>query len=257
MAEADATQCGFCTPGFVMSAYAFATGGEKPDLETIHDALAGNLCRCTGYRPIVEAMGKVAGLLHEPASPPPARTTSATFDDRFFAPRSLADLLALRARHPEALLLAGATDLGLLASRARTPPRSVIHLAHVPELTMIAEGKEEITIGAAVAYARAMPVLIAAFPALRTYLARLGSRQIRTLGTIGGNVGTASPIGDMPPVCWRSGLGSSSCRCAGRASCRWKSSSSTIARRRWRRTRSSKVSRCRACRRAKSSSATR
>ena len=67
MAEADATQCGFCTPGFVMSAYAFAAGGEKPDLETIHDALAGNLCRCTGYRPIVEAMTRIAGLPIEPA----------------------------------------------------------------------------------------------------------------------------------------------------------------------------------------------
>ena len=68
MAEADATQCGFCTPGFVMSAYAFAAGGEKPDPETIHDALAGNLCRCTGYRPIVEAMTRIAGLPIEPAA---------------------------------------------------------------------------------------------------------------------------------------------------------------------------------------------
>ena len=67
MAESDATQCGFCTPGFVMSAYAFAPGGEKAELDTIHDALAGNLCRCTGYRPIVEAMTKVAGLAVEPA----------------------------------------------------------------------------------------------------------------------------------------------------------------------------------------------
>jgi xanthine dehydrogenase small subunit len=200
MAEADATQCGFCTPGFVMSTYAFATGGEKPDLETIHDALAGNLCRCTGYRPIVEAMGRVAGLAPEPATALPPRTASAAFDGAFFAPRSLAELLALRADHPEALLLAGATDLGLLASRARTPPRTVIHLAHVPELTAIADRKEEITIGAAVPYVRAMPVLIAAFPALRSYMTRLGSRQIRTLGTIGGNIGTASPIGDMPPV---------------------------------------------------------
>ena len=200
MAEADATQCGFCTPGFVMSAYAYASGGETPDLETIHDALAGNLCRCTGYRPIVEAMTKVAGLAVEPAPMPPARITSATFEDTFFAPRTLAELLALRAKHPDALLLAGATDLGLLASRARKPPKAAIHLAHVPELTTIVDGKEEITIGAAVPYARAMPTLIAAFPALRTYLARLGSRQIRTLGTIGGNIGTASPIGDMPPV---------------------------------------------------------
>jgi len=184
----------------VMSAYAYAAGGEKADLETIHDALAGNLCRCTGYRPIVEAMTKVAGLAVEPAPMPAARIASAAFEDTFFAPRTLAELLALRAQHPDALLLAGATDLGLLASRARTPPKSVIHLAHVTELTAIVDGKDEITIGAAVPYARAMPTLVAAYPALRTYLARLGSRQIRTLGTIGGNIGTASPIGDMPPV---------------------------------------------------------
>jgi xanthine dehydrogenase small subunit len=199
LADADATQCGFCTPGFVMSAYAFAAGGEKPDPETIHDALAGNLCRCTGYRPIVEAMTRIAGLPIEPASAAPLRTASAAFGP-FHAPRSLGELLALRAGHPEALLLAGATDLGLLASRSRQPPAAIIHVAHVPELTAIREDKERITIGAAATYAEAMPLLIAHYPALRIYLARLGSRQIRTLGTIGGNIGTASPIGDMPPV---------------------------------------------------------
>ncbi len=200
MAEADATQCGFCTPGFVMTAYAFAAGGETPELETIHDALAGNLCRCTGYRPIVEAMTKIAGLAVDPATPAPLRTEAAAFDGIFFAPRTLAELLKLRAAHPDALLLAGATDLGLLASRSRKPPKAAIHVAHVPELTTIVESKQDITIGAAVTYTQAMAPLIAAFPALRTYLARLGSRQIRTLGTIGGNIGTASPIGDMPPV---------------------------------------------------------
>jgi xanthine dehydrogenase small subunit len=200
LAESDATQCGFCTPGFVMTAYAFAAGGEPPELEAIHDALAGNLCRCTGYRPIVDAMKKVAGMAAEPAAPPLARTASPAFDGMFFAPRSLTELVALRARHPEALLLAGGTDLGLLASRARKPPPAVIHVAHVPELNVVEAGKDRLTFGAAVTYARAMPTLIEAFPALRTYLARLGSRQIRTLGTIGGNLGNASPIGDMPPV---------------------------------------------------------
>ena len=199
MADSDATQCGFCTPGFVMSAYAFAAGGEKPDADTIHDALAGNLCRCTGYRPIVEAMTRIAGLPVAPMALPPVRTGPASFGT-FHAPRSLAELLALRGRHPDALLLAGATDLGLLASRSRKPPAAVIHLAHVPELTAIKEDKEGITIGAAATYARAAPALIANYPALKTYLSRLGSRQIRTMGTIGGNIGTASPIGDMPPV---------------------------------------------------------
>ena len=199
-AEADATQCGFCTPGFVMTAYAFAAGGEPPELETIHDALAGNLCRCTGYRPIVDAMKKVSGVATEPAALSEARATSPAFDGTFFAPRTLTDLVALRARHPDALLLAGGTDLGLLASRARKPPKAVIHVAHVPELNVIDAGEKHLTFGAAVTYARAMPVLVEAFPALRPYIARLGSRQIRTMGTIGGNLGNASPIGDMPPV---------------------------------------------------------
>jgi xanthine dehydrogenase small subunit len=200
MAEADATQCGFCTPGFVMSAYAFGGSGEKADADTIHDVLAGNLCRCTGYRPIVEAMQRVAGLAAEPVPAAPSRVASATFADSFFAPRTLDELLRLRAAHPEALLLAGATDLGLLASRSRKPPTSVIHVAHVPELTAISTIGERIAIGAAVTYAQAMPVLVEAFPALRPYLSRLGSRQIRSMGTLGGNIGTASPIGDMPPV---------------------------------------------------------
>jgi xanthine dehydrogenase small subunit len=199
MADSDATQCGFCTPGFVMSAYAFASGGEKPDPDTIHDALAGNLCRCTGYRPIVAAMARLAGLPVEPVISAPGRGGSASFG-AFHAPRSLADLLALRARYPDALLLAGATDLGLLASRARKPPAAIIHVAHVPELTALGEDKKEITIGAATTYAQAMPLLIANFPAMKAYLSRLGSRQIRTMGTLGGNIGTASPIGDMPPV---------------------------------------------------------
>jgi xanthine dehydrogenase small subunit len=145
-------------------------------------------------------MKKVTGIAAEPAAPPAPRTMTPAFDGTFFAPRTLADLVALRARHPDALLLAGGTDLGLLASRARKPPAAVIHVAHVPELNVIDVGEERLTFGAAVTYAHAWPALIEAFPALRPYLARLGSRQIRTMGTIGGNLGNASPIGDMPPV---------------------------------------------------------
>lgn len=202
MAEADATQCGFCTPGFVMSALAFAGGGGTADPNEIHDALAGNLCRCTGYRPIVEAMTRIAGLAVEPpvSSPMPSRTASTAFEGAFFVPRTLEELLSLRAEHPDALLLAGATDLGLLASRARKPPAAVIHLMHVPELAAISSTGDKITIGAAATYEAAAPTLVEAFPALRPYLSRLGSRQIRNMGTIGGNIGTASPIGDMPPV---------------------------------------------------------
>jgi len=200
MAEADATQCGFCTPGFVMAAYAFAAGGEPAEPARIHDALGGNLCRCTGYRPIVEAMERVAGLPVEPPAALPGRTDSASFDGVFHAPRSLDALLALRAAQPRAPLLAGATDLGLLASRHRHPPAALIHVAHVPELGTIEETDEEIALGAAVTYADALPLLVKHFPALGPYLTRIGSRQVRALGTLGGNIGTASPIGDSAPV---------------------------------------------------------
>ena len=200
MAEADATQCGFCTPGFVMSAYAFAASGEPAEPDRIHDALAGNLCRCTGYRPIVEAMEKVAGLAVEAPAAPPIRAASASFGDAFQAPRSLDELLALRSAQPGTPLLAGATDLGLLASRHRHPPARLIHVAHVPELAVVEETAEEIALGAAVTYADALPVLVKHFPALGPYLTRIGSRQVRSLGTLGGNIGTASPIGDCAPV---------------------------------------------------------
>ena len=171
----------------------------EADVARVREELAGNLCRCTGYRPIVAAMARIAGLPIEPVASAPERRRSASFG-AFHAPRSLADLLALRTKHPDALLLAGATDLGLLASRARKPPAAVIHVAHVPELTAMREGKQEITIGAAATYTQAMPRLIANYPAMKAYLSRLGSRQIRAMGTLGGNIGTASPIGDMPPV---------------------------------------------------------
>ncbi len=200
MAEADATQCGFCTPGFVMSAVAFAGSGGTAEPDAIHDALAGNLCRCTGYRPIVDAMTRIAGLTVEPPPAAPSRAQSVGFEGAFFAPRSLAEALTLRAEHPDELLLSGGTDLGLLASRARKPPEKLIHLVHVPELTAISTTSDRIAIGAATTYGDAAPTLIEAFPALRPYLSRLGSRQIRNMGTIGGNIGTASPIGDMPPV---------------------------------------------------------
>jgi xanthine dehydrogenase small subunit len=144
-------------------------------------------------------MTAAARLPIEPPSLPQPRAASASFG-AFHAPRSLSELLALRAERPDALLLAGATDLGLLASRSRKPPAALIHVAHVPELRMLQEDGDSVTIGAAVSYAEAMALLVAHFPALRPYLSRLGSRQIRTMGTLGGNIGTASPIGDMPPV---------------------------------------------------------
>lgn len=203
------TQCGFCTPGFIMAAYAFAANGEAPEPARIHDALAGNLCRCTGYRSIVEAIAGVTPIAHDPIEQSPAAfasiagSTSQSFEAatrRFDVPRSLAEAVALRAQFPEAKILAGGTDLGLLASREREVIPHIIHLANVAEFGVIEDSGDTLTLGAAVTYSAAQNVLVPHYPALETFLVRLGSRQIRNMGTIGGNLGTASPIGDFLPV---------------------------------------------------------
>jgi xanthine dehydrogenase small subunit len=211
-ASGGGTQCGFCTPGFVMSTYAFAQSGAT-DTVDVHDVIAGNLCRCTGYRPIVEAINSVTPLKDDPIAHEDTKLLAAfgtiarsadaafTYEDReFYAPRSLATAAALRAQHPAALLLAGGTDLGLLVSRQRQKLTQIIHLGAVAELNVIEDRGSALALGAAVTYARAVPLLVEHYPGINSYLTRLGSRQIRSMGTIGGNLGTASPIGDFLPI---------------------------------------------------------
>jgi xanthine dehydrogenase small subunit len=212
-ASGGGTQCGFCTPGFVMSTYAYAAEGGTAELPLIHDALAGNLCRCTGYRPIVQAVLDSLPLQPDPldaeapgledALAAVARNTAASFVDpdcAFYAPRSLAEALELRHRLPAARILAGGTDLGLLASQKRQTIPQIISLGAVDELRRWEESSSEITIGSSLSYDEAAKVLARLYPGLAVYLSRLGSRQIRNLGTIGGNIGTASPIGDFLPI---------------------------------------------------------
>ena len=201
LVETDASQCGFCTPGIAMALFAFLEGGEEPEVETIHDALAGNLCRCTGYRPIVDAAGKARRAPRRaPAAPvPEAGPDYEAGAQIFLAPRTLDELVALRTRHPDAPILAGGTDLGLLFSRERRAFDAIISVARVEELSRLEVRDDEIEIGAAATYTRALPVLDAEYPGMGELIRRIGSRQIRNLGTIGGNIGNASPIGDMPP----------------------------------------------------------
>ncbi len=210
LVDTDATQCGFCTPGFAMSMAAFQHGGEPARDELIHEALAGNLCRCTGYRPIVEACRRIAGgamdHLAERArndADDLAGMTQITeyrhVDQVVFMPRTLAELARLVKEHPDARLLAGGTDLTLAIQRARRVVRKLISTAGVPELKRIAMGPEWMEFGAAVTYSEALPYFDVSLPALGALVRRLGSRQIRNLGTIAGNLATASPIGDMLP----------------------------------------------------------
>ncbi|MEQ9335355.1 xanthine dehydrogenase small subunit [Thalassobaculum sp.] len=200
LAESDATQCGFCTPGFAMAMFAYGQGGEPADEALIHEALAGNLCRCTGYRPIVEACRSIAGSAAFPAGDPPAPASA--FGDgpqRFLAPDSLDGLTAALSAHPDAWLLGGGTDLGIAVTKRRARPKTVISTARVPELRRIEAAGDALVLGGAVTYSAALPHLDALFPSLAALVRRIGSRQIRNLGTVAGNLANASPIGDTPP----------------------------------------------------------
>ena len=206
--EAHGAQCGFCTPGFIMALYAFHRSGEPVEIEGIHDVLAGNLCRCTGYRPIVDAALSLANTPAAPASHRESDGMSAASDameiyerdgERFHAPRSLERLLVLKSQYPDAPLLGGGTDLGILASKERRHFTDIIWTGGVAELKRVERDEKAITIGAAVTYTDALPLISEFYPAFAALIRRIGSRQIRNLGTIGGNVCNASPIGDTPP----------------------------------------------------------
>jgi xanthine dehydrogenase small subunit len=195
LAESDATQCGFCTPGIAMAAWAHTrAGGDQ------HEALAGNLCRCTGYRPILDAM---SGLMDDGVSGPDVEPPRPGLDfGGFHLPASLAEALALRAAHPAAWVLAGGTDLGLRFAEHREHPARVICLRDVAEMQGVGAGPEGLRLGAAASYEEWLRACRAdpGFAPLAPFLSRLGSRQIRALGSVGGNLGTASPIGDALPV---------------------------------------------------------
>jgi xanthine dehydrogenase small subunit len=207
MIDTDATQCGFCTPGFVMAMFAFHHGGEAADTALIHDALAGNLCRCTGYRSIVEACRRLGSgpadrfAAEAPATADALAALSPCADYRhgvqmFRAPRSLDALFAAMAEAPEAILLGGGTDLGLRVSKDREALPVVIALGEVEGLRSITTTAKALEIGGAVTYTQALPHLDQHFPSFGALVRRIGSRQIRNLGTIAGNLATASPIGD-------------------------------------------------------------
>lgn len=202
--EEDGTQCGFCTPGFVMALHAFRHSGEDVSDENIHDALAGNLCRCTGYRSIVAAAHAASsGPVEEAAltaSPEPAATEIyETEDQTFLSPKSLDALIAARVAHPDAPLLSGGTDLGLSFSKNRAEFPVTIFTQNVAELKQVDEDDTAITIGAAVTYSEILGRIEELFPSFAVLIHRIGSRQIRNVGTMGGNIGNASPIGDTPP----------------------------------------------------------
>jgi len=214
MVHSHGSQCGFCTPGFVMSLFALYLTEGRPTRQRINDVLAGNLCRCTGYRPIVEAA--VAMYDYDWQDPTLARAGEtaqrlqtmrrsetlelAYGERRYFAPVTADGLAAVLADYPDTTLLAGGTDVGLWVTKRHMELDNVVYVGDVVELHGIEQHHDEVSIGAAVTHTDAMAVLGDHFPDFGELLRRFGSTLVRNSSTVGGNIANGSPIGDSMPV---------------------------------------------------------
>jgi xanthine dehydrogenase small subunit len=216
MVDCHGSQCGFCTPGFVMSMYGLWLSNEKPSRAEIEKALQGNLCRCTGYEPIVKAAEQVSRTRPSALFDPLERTRSdivarlwamkggdtisiTTGDERLIVPNSQEALARVLAEEPNATIVAGSTDVGLWVTKQMRTLSSVVFINHLPELQSITSGEGGFTIGAGVTYTRAFDVIARKVPTLGRLIDRIGGEQVRNMGTIGGNIANGSPIGDSPP----------------------------------------------------------
>ncbi|AJC19357.1 xanthine dehydrogenase small subunit [Pandoraea pulmonicola] len=215
LVDCHASQCGFCTPGFVMSLWAMYLNRPAeagcPDRREIDDVLSGNLCRCTGYRPIVDAAQKMfdlprrefdrAALARQLQALQRGDTFAYEHDGHVFhAPRTLAELGRLRASYPDARILAGSTDVGLWVTKQFRELKHLIYIGQVAELRDISEGPNGIHIGAGALLNDAFDALVRHYPDLAELRQRFASFPIRNAGTLGGNVANGSPIGDSMPA---------------------------------------------------------
>jgi xanthine dehydrogenase small subunit len=215
MVSSHGSQCGFCTPGFVMSLWGLYVeqppGTERPDDKAVRTALTGNLCRCTGYRPIIEAGHKMFDLPAAPLDREALRRQLLAIQRvngleytcagrRFFAPRTLPELVVLRTEHLGATLLAGNTDVGLWVNKQLRDLGDIIYTGEVAELKSIEQSAKSIRIGAAVTLEDAYAALARHYPELTEMWERFASPPIRNAGTLGGNVANGSPIGDSMPA---------------------------------------------------------
>jgi xanthine dehydrogenase small subunit len=208
--EHHGSQCGFCTPGVVMSLYGRAVAAKGAGAP-VDEVLAGNLCRCTGYGAIIAA----AEAIPDEAAPEVADALAALkrgaglsldYDDpiagftrRWLAPLSVDELARTYEAHPDAVIVAGATDIGLWVTKLRKPLKTLIDIGRVQDLKAITREDGWLRIGAGVRYVEALETLAELYPDLGRMMRRLGSTQVRNSGTIGGNIANGSPIGDMPP----------------------------------------------------------
>jgi xanthine dehydrogenase small subunit len=210
LVDTRASQCGFCTPGVVMNLFEACYRHDlcPADGDAVDEQVAGNLCRCTGYRPIREAAARVAGkrpedrfeLTRRAWVPGPATLDLVAGDQRYLQPGSLAELFEARAAHPGAVLVAGGTDVALEVTQRHRHFPCVLGLEAIHELRAFHRHEGGWSLGAGLSHTRLQELLAGEIPALEKMWRFFGARQIRNRGTLGGNLCTASPVGDMAPV---------------------------------------------------------
>jgi len=213
MVDHHASQCGFCTPGFVMSLFALYLQQPSPTREQVLEALSGNLCRCTGYRPIIEAGCRMAEY------PPPKhwdRDTQYSSDrcdalrsirreqalrlPGWYSPRNIDELATILEANPEALVLAGGTDIGLWVTKQLRELPTIVYVGEVVQFRQVRRDVDGLVIGAAVSLNDAWAAIAQDWPQLGELAQRFGSPPVRNSGTLGGNIANGSPIGDSMPV---------------------------------------------------------
>ena len=212
MVQCHGSQCGFCTPGFVMSLFGMyqnTRGGQGITRETAQVDLSGNLCRCTGYRPILDAAQQMASLpLPAGCAVDEAGTLAAlkalktrvAGDVPYLRPDTLPSLLQARATHPKAQVVAGTTDVGLWVTKMHKRFPQVLDVTATRELQRVETHPHHIAIGAAVSLSDAFDALVKTRPQLQTFAQRFAGLPVRNSGTLGGNVANGSPIGDSMPL---------------------------------------------------------
>lgn len=221
MVECHGSQCGFCTPGFVMSLFALYKTESNPSRRRINDVLAGNLCRCTGYRPIVDAAQKMYAYGSGGADDADHANDAETIErlraiqrpntlalsgpapgggeHHYFAPANLSDLAALVQRYPDAHILAGGTDIGLWVTKHHMDLDTIIYIGDVGELQQLEVSDTHLEVGAAVTLTDAHQMIAQHYPDMGEMYRRFASPPIRNAATIGGNIANGSPIGDSMP----------------------------------------------------------
>ena len=213
MVKYHGSQCGFCTPGFVMSLFSMYKNHNSYNNELIKDSIAGNLCRCTGYRPIIDAAKSLNKINKSDQFKKNKKNTIKLLKKinlknifienkgkKYFSPRTIKELKKVIKKNSNSHFLSGGTDLSLIVTKERKDINNIINLKDIDELDFIEEKNNNIEVGAATPLIKFERFILKYYPDFDSVLKRYGSVQIRNVCTIGGNIATASPIGDTLPI---------------------------------------------------------